>query len=585
MHVFSEPSSAAIPCEDQAMTGKGDGELLKLYGTSHSEAAFRELVRRHSGVVQAAARRRLGGDDAMADDVVQQTFILLARHPARAARAISLAAWLHRAATYEAANVLRGEMRHRRRTAEASGTADLGETDPPDAWLAALPFLDEVLASLNETDRSLIVMHHMEGLSYEQVGERLRCSSSAAQRRGHRALEKLAARLKRRQGNVSVGALVAGLGVVVTPNPAHAVMAGRALTAGGTAGAGGTGLLASLLSPLALGTAVVLVGGTALAYVVQSTKPAPAPSVELAAKPEPATPPALQLPPRPVAARQPVFQPERTDDKLTADELAFINLAKIDPAAAMTWARTKFPASNPLFTFLQSAVRALADRDLPAADRLLSNAGVSTRDVFECIFASRLKRDFAGAVRWADEWNVAHPTEPQSPFLQYLNHNSGEWRPDLRQMLTASRSPQVRENLIHMEAQRLMAEDEAGLEPFAESLAGEERLRVLEYHVSLLLIRGDARALEALCTIQPQRLHEVREMVLRDPAMILDYHMSQKRNLEKDSFYQSANYLFVEWEREDPGAAEAWAAKYTERQRFDHAIRGLRQFRTKGGGK
>jgi RNA polymerase sigma factor (sigma-70 family) len=195
MNFFPDHSNTAMASDGQIMTGQSDGELLKLFCAHRSEAAFRELVRRHSGVVQAAARRRLGGDNAMADDVVQQTFILLARQPARAVRAISLSAWLHRAATYEASNLLRGEIRHRRRMAEVSETVAAGEADPPDAWLAALPFLDEALASLNETDRSLILMHHMEGLNYEQVGARLQCSGSAAQRRGHRALEILAARL------------------------------------------------------------------------------------------------------------------------------------------------------------------------------------------------------------------------------------------------------------------------------------------------------------------------------------------------------------------------------------------------------
>ena len=239
MRAFPDPATAANTGEGQTMTGKTDGELLKLYSSSSSEAAFRELVRRHSGVVVAAARRRLGGDHVMAEDAVQQTFILLARHPARALRAISLAAWLHRAATYEASNLLRREIRQRTRAMTVVGQSEALSPDQPAPWVSALPHLDEALASLNETDRSLLILHHMEGLSYAEVGQRLHCSSGSAQRRGHRALEKLAARLRRRKVTVPLAALASGLAQAVMPNPAHAAVAGRALAAGGTAGTGG----------------------------------------------------------------------------------------------------------------------------------------------------------------------------------------------------------------------------------------------------------------------------------------------------------------------------------------------------------
>ena len=547
------------------MNGKSDGELLKLYSSSSSEAAFRELVRRHSGVVLAAARRRLHGDHVMEEDAVQQTFILLARHPARALRAISLAAWLHRAATYEASNLLRREIRQRTRAMAVIGQSEPLSPDQPASWISALPHLDEALASLNETDRSLLILHHMEGLSYAEVGQRLHCSSGSAQRRGHRALEKLAARLRRRKMTVPLAALASGLAQAVMPNPAHAAVAGRALAAGGTAGTG-AGLLAGVLSPLALGTAAALVTSTAVFWAVRSSDPTPAtPPVTLAKT----LVPDKTLPGRPAAppvVSQPAFKAEKEDDKLTADELAFINLAKSDPAAAMAWARTKFPAQSPLGDFLQSAVRALADRDLPVADRLLVHAGVSRSEVFEGIFASRLKRDFAGAVRWADEWSLSNPNEQQSSYGAFLNYDSGEWRPDLRQALAASRSPQMRESLIHMESRRLMAEDEAGLELLTESLTGEERKRVLEYHLSVLLIRGDERASEALLTIRPEILYETREMALRNPAMILDYHMSQPGKYGQNKLSGSAANLWAEWEREDPEAAIAWSDKFSDGQ-------------------
>lgn len=39
-----------------------DAQLLRIYATERSEAAFRELVRRHIGVVNGVARRQAGID-------------------------------------------------------------------------------------------------------------------------------------------------------------------------------------------------------------------------------------------------------------------------------------------------------------------------------------------------------------------------------------------------------------------------------------------------------------------------------------------------------------------------------------------
>ena len=55
-------------------------------------------------------------------------------------------------------------------------------------------------------------------------------------------------------------------------------------------------------------------------------------------------------------------------------------------------------------------------------------------------------------------------------------------------------------------------------------------------------------------------------MALRNPAMILDYHMSQPGKYGQNKLYGSAVNLWAEWEREDPEAATAWSDKFSDGQ-------------------
>lgn len=597
----------------------GDGELLREFAASRSEAAFRELVARHAGLVLAAARRRLGGDAAgLAEDAAQQTFIALARNPSRAAKAPSLGAWLHRAAVFEAGNLLRGEARHRVRNALAA-TVTADGPDAAEVWEGAEPHLDEALAALPETDRALLVLHHLEGRSYAEAAARLGCSATAAQRRGHRALARLSAQLRRRGVNLPAAALAAGLGSALVPAGSNAAAhvltalssslviralglesAAAAATAGTGAGMGG--MLGALLSTPLLGTATVLLALAvtwALARHSQSDRLAPqetaastgTPGFARNRLPSPQGPSGLDLPRGPA---QPSFEMAAPDEKLTEDERAFVALAKADTAAAVTWARKKFPSAEALRSFITGAFstsgagRALADRDLRAADRLLEATLPGDFGIFDSILNSRLARNFETAIAWADSWNLSHsggtnPSRGQAPFLSYLNFDSGDWRPDIPKALAASRSIPVRQSLLHMECERLTAENEERLKPLADSLSGEERQLVLEYHLSVLLKRGDPGAAEALAEIRPGRLHGTREIAMRGPELVLDYQMARPVDYS-DPLYQTVGQLAVDWARLDAQAARDWAAAHSDKELQDHGFMMLKLILQQEGG-
>jgi DNA-directed RNA polymerase specialized sigma24 family protein len=91
----------------------GDGELLRAYVERQDGDGFAALVRRHGPMVLGTARRVVG-DYQLAEDVLQATFLVLARKARRIRRPEALAAWLHAVALHIAARA-----RHARRRLQA----------------------------------------------------------------------------------------------------------------------------------------------------------------------------------------------------------------------------------------------------------------------------------------------------------------------------------------------------------------------------------------------------------------------------------------------------------------------------------
>src|SRR5947207_5612794 len=75
------------------LAGEDDRALLGRFAADRDEAAFASLVRRY-GVMVLGVCRRAVGDAHLAEDAFQATFLVLARNPAAAAGASSVAGWL-----------------------------------------------------------------------------------------------------------------------------------------------------------------------------------------------------------------------------------------------------------------------------------------------------------------------------------------------------------------------------------------------------------------------------------------------------------------------------------------------------------
>lgn len=186
-----------------------DEELLRAYARGCSETAFTQLVQRHLDLVYSTALR-IVGEPQLAQDIAQAVFVHLSRKVNSIHNPSALPGWLYRITSTQAANAIRAERRRRQREKEAlKMNSTSGEESSP--WEEIAPLLEEAMQTLARRDQDAVVLRFFHGQSLRAVGEALKLSEDAAQKRLSRALEKLRAYFARRGVRVSVGALATGL--------------------------------------------------------------------------------------------------------------------------------------------------------------------------------------------------------------------------------------------------------------------------------------------------------------------------------------------------------------------------------------
>src|SRR5947207_587567 len=115
--------------------GMEDWELLQEYTQRQSETAFRALVARHLSLVHSAALRQVN-NRALAEEISQTVFMLLARKASRLPSRTILAGWLFATTRFVASRALRSELRRQRREQESLFMQQINGPDPVPAALA-----------------------------------------------------------------------------------------------------------------------------------------------------------------------------------------------------------------------------------------------------------------------------------------------------------------------------------------------------------------------------------------------------------------------------------------------------------------
>jgi len=209
------------------MQTKSDAQLLRDYATGGVDAAFTELVQRHTNLVYSAALRQVGSPEAAAE-IVQNVFLGLARGAKalvpRFAEEASIAGWLCRSTCNLSHNFRRDEFRRQSRQRTVMEQLLTTPDDAPD-WERLCRVLDDAMAELSDSDYDLLVLRFYKSLNYRAVGAAMNLSDDAAQKRVSRALERLRELLSRRGLRTSAAAL----SVAIAGNAVHAAPAGLAV--------------------------------------------------------------------------------------------------------------------------------------------------------------------------------------------------------------------------------------------------------------------------------------------------------------------------------------------------------------------
>lgn len=151
-----------------------DAALVVAIGR-YRQGALAEAYRRHAGAVFGLAKRLLG-DHAMAEEVVQEVFLRLWNQPDRFdPDRGSLRSFLLAHSHGRAVDALRSNVsRKRREDRDAHLTADAGYDLDREVWdLTLATHVREALADLHEGERAAIEMAYFGGLTYREVAEQL----------------------------------------------------------------------------------------------------------------------------------------------------------------------------------------------------------------------------------------------------------------------------------------------------------------------------------------------------------------------------------------------------------------------------
>jgi RNA polymerase sigma factor (sigma-70 family) len=160
-------------------------------GRAGSREALAEIYDRCAEEVVASVERATRRDESFALDCLQEMLMRLAAHPPTVDSHAALMAWMRVAALNVARNMIVSEQRRRRREGAVVSAPDRG------AGYEGRESLDAILRQLDEDERTLVRLRHVEGMRIKAIAQAIGATPQAIESTIRRAIGRL------RQGGAS----------------------------------------------------------------------------------------------------------------------------------------------------------------------------------------------------------------------------------------------------------------------------------------------------------------------------------------------------------------------------------------------
>jgi RNA polymerase sigma factor (sigma-70 family) len=153
-------------------------------------ASFDQLFTRQAPLLQGFLLRMVG-DKATAEDLLQITFMSVLRSKDRYEVGLPVGPWLTTIAANAARDTLRRKAIRTKNIEDTQASEGDANVPPPNVDPGARKALLNALEQLPHQQREAVVLHKVEGFSFEQIAEQLQITATAARIRAHRGYERL----------------------------------------------------------------------------------------------------------------------------------------------------------------------------------------------------------------------------------------------------------------------------------------------------------------------------------------------------------------------------------------------------------
>ena len=174
-----------------------DAALIRAVQASDDRAAFAQLVQRHQSAVRTVLRRLTRGDQGLADDLAQETFVLAWRNIRHFRFEARFSTWIYRIAI----NAWRSEARRKREVLldadEGEPAIEVAAEDGPD--IVSRMDLERAMATLSDGERAALAACYYADLTHEEAAQALGIPVGTVKTHILRGKAKLKARLATRE--------------------------------------------------------------------------------------------------------------------------------------------------------------------------------------------------------------------------------------------------------------------------------------------------------------------------------------------------------------------------------------------------